>query len=58
MSAAHQPTHPHARAAIYAARLYSRIGQWAVWRYCAKRGVPSSLLVLAIGLERARSLRA
>lgn len=52
----HTPTHPQAIAAIRAAELRPRIGHWAAWRYCAKRGVPHSLFVIACVLANAQSV--
>lgn len=49
----HTPTHPQAIAAVRAAELRPRIGHWAAWRYCAKRGVPHSLFVIACVLAQA-----
>lgn len=43
--------HPHAHHAVRAARNYHRWGRSATVRYCTKRGVPVSLLILAIALN-------
>jgi hypothetical protein len=42
--------HPHARHAVRAAHNYHRWGRSATVRYCTKRGVPVSLLGLALML--------
>lgn len=47
------PTHPQAIAAIRAATLRPRIGHWASWRYCQKRGVHMNLYIIACVLENA-----
>ena len=49
----HIPTHPQAIAAVRAAELRPRIGHWASWRYCEKRGVHMNLYVIACVLANA-----
>jgi hypothetical protein len=46
--------HPHAIAAISAARNWSSWGYWASMTYCSKRGVPLRLVTLARILEAAK----
>ena len=51
----HVPSHPQAIVAIRAAAMRRTIGHWAAWRYCAKRGCPHSLFVIALVLQEASS---
>ena len=47
-------THPHAIAAIRAAKNRTRWGRWATYRYLSNRGVPTYLYALALNLEGGR----
>lgn len=49
-------THPHAIAALTAAKNFKNWGRIAALRYCEKRGVPMSLLTLARVLEAAKEV--
>jgi hypothetical protein len=46
--------HPHADVALRAARHWRRWGKFAAVRYCAKSGVSTRLLGLAVALEQER----
>lgn len=47
-------THPHAIAAVNAAKNFKNWGRYAALRYCEKRGVPLRLLTLARVLQTAK----
>jgi hypothetical protein len=46
--------HPHAQAAVHAAKIYLNVGRFASLRYAQKRGCPDRLYYLSRMLEAAK----